>query len=302
MKKFALPTSEALRRSGRTRAVKAKDWPPACPSGNCNATKGCVCRLSIASQDRPAAQYLECAKIIYGEDAPGLPAPKTPPTVAEHQGRVNSVFKATCRQSSPAKTMQQCRTIQKSGKKRQRVRAAKAATELLFDADPEQTFEDVLGNATASELEVALDGILECVMPTPSSTDKGPVQAQQERDPWQGVVCLSDAPNLDAFNVQWVFSQDEIEASLVPSKPLTPVDARTWDKLLYCDEPPLEPDAEPAQPSVLASPVRRVTQAVIMPPPPKTPPPSTPILVKNSSAVPKQGMATLAPAPVSVWV
>jgi hypothetical protein len=307
--KFALPTSEALRRSGRTRAVKTKDWPPVCPSGDCSAVKGCVCHLSAASQDRPAAHYLECAKIIYGEDAPGLPAPKTPPAVAERQSRVNSVFKARRRQSSPAKTTQQCRTIQKSGKKRSRARVAKAATELLFNADPEQTFEDVLGNATASELEVAIDGILEFVLPTPSSPEESSPRAAQESDPWQGVVCLTEAPKLDAFNVQWVFSQEEIEASLAPPKSETPVDTRTWDEILYCDEPPLEPEAEPEAEPVLATPARpvscTVTQTVSVPPPPKTPPPATPLLgtpPNKSSAVSKQGMATLVPAPVSVWV
>lgn len=308
--KFALPAPETLRRSGRTRAVKTKDWPPACPSGRCSETKGCVCHGLAGLHGRPSAHYLECTKIIYGEDAPGMPIPSEKPP-AKYQGRLDAVFKATRRSDQFTQPSQQCRTIKKSRKRCYRARAGKAAMGLVWDNGPdsnaEQTFNEVLGDALASDLDDALDQVLEYVLPTPLS-DAPSHPKPQENDPLQGVICLSDAPVIDAFNAQWIFSQEEIDSGLAPqAEPKPPEDPRTWDEILHCDEPPLEP--EPAAAPEVATPVAAavaapvaVTLAVAMPLPPKTPPPVVAAVVKGRAIQAKQAMLTLAPAPISMWV
>jgi len=67
-----LSECEASRRSGRARPVpRSREWPPPCPSGTC--TKGCTC-FGTTARSRAADEYYGCAALIYGVDAPGMPA------------------------------------------------------------------------------------------------------------------------------------------------------------------------------------------------------------------------------------
>ena len=56
-------------RSGRAHKVKTKEWPPRCPSGQCDVRKGCICQ----PRSSVAADYFDCVQQIYGDDAKGMP-------------------------------------------------------------------------------------------------------------------------------------------------------------------------------------------------------------------------------------
>jgi hypothetical protein len=198
-----------------------------------------------------------------------MPAPTSPPPPLVIQRRVDSVFQAKRRASSPAETTPHCRTIQKGQKKGTRARSRKAATGLVFNADADigLVFDQVLGQDIGSDLDDALGNVLEDGLPAPTcpeqSRSTSPESGTRER-----VVSLSDATRLEAFNAQWIFSEAEIESGLAQ-----PTETRTWEQILYCDEPPLE--SEP--PAVAQRRRRRPVEAL-------------------------KGMLTLVPAPVSMWM
>lgn len=49
----------------------SREWPPPCETGKCPSVNKCSCHKRM----RPAAlDYYECAALIYGTDAPGMPA------------------------------------------------------------------------------------------------------------------------------------------------------------------------------------------------------------------------------------
>ena len=67
-----LSECESGRRSERARPLaRSREWPPPCPNGTC--TKGCTC-FGTASRRRAADEYYGCAALIYGVNAPGMPA------------------------------------------------------------------------------------------------------------------------------------------------------------------------------------------------------------------------------------
>lgn len=59
-----------LSRAPRERRGILKQWPPVCPSGECNENKGCVCNKRKSSAAR---EYWETVKIIY-TDCENIPA------------------------------------------------------------------------------------------------------------------------------------------------------------------------------------------------------------------------------------
>ena len=67
------PTSGEItpERPKRARSTPtSREWPPPCESGTCRSTNQCICRKKARSV---AIDYYECASLIHGADAPGMP-------------------------------------------------------------------------------------------------------------------------------------------------------------------------------------------------------------------------------------
>ena len=64
-----LPSPVRLQR--KRLAPVSREWPPPCETGKCSSLNRCSCRKNVR---RVALDYYECASLIYGPNAPGMPS------------------------------------------------------------------------------------------------------------------------------------------------------------------------------------------------------------------------------------